>query len=256
MRLQLCFLLGAALLQTTLARGGQLSGTQPLTVEGDLAGQMVEGIDRFLTAETALAMESRAGMWHRDLSSKEAYEQSIAPRRVELAKILGVVDAREKFEAPELITTIDTPALVGRAGDVEILAVRWAVTGAIHGEGLLLVPKGEVRADVMASGRRSDRPNRSRGWRRGLRKSPVLRCVWRQAIAGFWFRLSLIDRMRVRRYSHRVRRRISPIAHHVYRPAFYVRRHQSSGMKDPEGAGGGGLLCHRESQLPDRRSWG
>ena len=36
-----------------------LPGTDPLTAQGDLAAQMVQGIDRFLTTETAAAVARR-----------------------------------------------------------------------------------------------------------------------------------------------------------------------------------------------------
>ena len=51
-----------------------LPGTEPLTVDGDLAAQMVEGIDRFLAKETSGAVARREAQWKRDFSSREAYE--------------------------------------------------------------------------------------------------------------------------------------------------------------------------------------
>ena len=41
-----------------------LTGTAPLTTEGDLATQMVDGIHRFLLNRTAEAAQQRAGLWH------------------------------------------------------------------------------------------------------------------------------------------------------------------------------------------------
>ena len=69
-----------ALLRDRLA-AQPLPGTEPLTMKGDLAAQMVEGIGRFLTKETSAALARREERWKRDFSSREAYENSLAPNR-------------------------------------------------------------------------------------------------------------------------------------------------------------------------------
>jgi dienelactone hydrolase len=130
--------------------GPPLEGTQPLTMEGDIAAQMVAGIDKFLLREIELSMERREKYWKRDFSSPEAYNKSIEPNRQRLKKILGVVDERMAFDAPELIATVGKSALVGRGENYEIFAVRWPAVRQVHGEGLLLVPKGEKVADIIA----------------------------------------------------------------------------------------------------------
>jgi dienelactone hydrolase len=127
-----------------------LPGTQPLTMEGDIAATMVEGIDRFLLKQIEESVAKREQHWKRDFSSPEAYNKSIEPNRKRLAKILGVVDERVKFDAPELVGTTKQPALVGKGENYEIFAVRWPAVRDVHGEGLLLVPKGEKVADIIA----------------------------------------------------------------------------------------------------------
>jgi dienelactone hydrolase len=138
--------------------GEPLAGTKPLTMEGDIAAQMVAGIDKFLLREIDLSVERRAKYWKRDFSSPEAYNKSIESNRQRLAKILGVVDERVKFDAPELIGTTKLtrraseghPLAIGRGENYEIFAVRWPAVRDVHGEGLLLVPKGEKVADIIA----------------------------------------------------------------------------------------------------------
>jgi dienelactone hydrolase len=71
-----------------------LPGTKPLEMQGDLAKQMVEGIDRYLTKATAESVEKRKEFWKPDYSSAAAYEKSMTPNRERLRKILGVVDMR------------------------------------------------------------------------------------------------------------------------------------------------------------------
>ena len=52
--------------------------------------------------------------------------------------------------APALVGTTKQPALVGKGENYEIFAVRWPAVRDVHGEGLLLVPKGEKVADIVA----------------------------------------------------------------------------------------------------------
>jgi dienelactone hydrolase len=122
----------------------------PLTLEGDLASQMVAGVDKFLLREIDKSVERRAKHWKRDFSSADAYNKSLEPNRKRLAHILGVRDPRVPFDAPELVGTTSQPALVGKGENFEAFAVRWPAFGDVHGEGLLLVPKGKKIADVVA----------------------------------------------------------------------------------------------------------
>ena len=50
-----------------------LHGTTALTLEGDLAAQMVEVLDGYVTDAVAHSVEKRETLWHRDYSSHEAY---------------------------------------------------------------------------------------------------------------------------------------------------------------------------------------
>src|SRR3954453_21537285 len=85
------------LFETASLRAEPLPGTKPLTREGDLAAQMVEGIDKYLMREIAASVERREEHWKVDYSSPEAYQKSIKPNRDRLKKILGVVEARVPF---------------------------------------------------------------------------------------------------------------------------------------------------------------
>src|SRR5689334_15918672 len=71
-----------------------LAGTKKLEMEGDIAAQLVDGVDRFLLKEIEKSVEGRAKFWKRDFSSPEAYNKSIEPNRKRLAHILGVRDKR------------------------------------------------------------------------------------------------------------------------------------------------------------------
>ena len=128
-----------------------LPGTQPLTTEGDITSQLVSGVDTFLLREIDESVERRERFWHRDFSSPEAYSQSIETHRARLAHLLGVRDRRASNTTPELVATVDEPALVGIGVGYEIYAIRWAAFGDVHGEGLLLKPTGRAAVgDVIA----------------------------------------------------------------------------------------------------------
>jgi len=149
-----CVLWGVAPLSLHVVKAGEpvpLPGTQPLTIEGDIASQLVDGVDKFLLQQIDASVGRRAHYWHRDVSSAEAYNKSIEPNRERLAHILGVRDARIPFDGPELIGTTARPALVGRGRGFQILAVRWPAFGDVTGEGLLLTPtSGKPIANLVA----------------------------------------------------------------------------------------------------------
>jgi dienelactone hydrolase len=181
-RLYVCFALACSL---SIAAADDkkietLPGTDRLTMEGDIAAQLVEGVDRFLLRKIDESVAKRERHWKRDFSSREAYEKSIEPNRKRLAKILGIRDERikitppdgdvnkldfnsrrlwetikarderVKFDGPELIDTPTQPALLAENEKMKVYAVRWPVLRDMWSEGLLLVPKGEILANVVA----------------------------------------------------------------------------------------------------------
>jgi dienelactone hydrolase len=135
----------------TRGRPDNLDGTKPLTMTGDIAAQLVDGVDRFLLREIEASAKHREKFFKRDYSSRVKYSLSLEPNRKRLQHILGLRDARASVQAPELVATLDEPALVGKGRSYEVFAVRWPAFGDVHGEGLLLRPvKGKPVADVVA----------------------------------------------------------------------------------------------------------
>jgi len=132
------WLLSPAMAQTALP------DTKPLTAEGDIAAQMVDGINRYLEKATASLVEQRASLWKRNYESTQSYEQSIAPNREHFRRIIGAVDARLPVRSMELDSTTARPALVSEAPTYKVYAVRWPVFDGVDGEGLLLRPEHPV----------------------------------------------------------------------------------------------------------------
>ncbi len=117
-----------------------LPGTQPLTLAGDLASNLVAGVDRFLLRKLDESVENRAAFWKRDFSSAEAYSASLTTHRQRLAHIIGARDARSSSGGFQVISEVGRNPVVGQGTNFTVYAVRWLAFGDVHGEGLLLVP--------------------------------------------------------------------------------------------------------------------
>ena len=118
-----------------------LHGTAPLTVEGDLAAQMVEALDGYVTDAVARSPEKREILWNRDYSSHEAYTKSVEPNRERFKKQIGCLDERLPIEALNYVATTSTAAQIVEWDDYTVSRVRWQVFDGVAGEGLLLEPR-------------------------------------------------------------------------------------------------------------------
>src|SRR5262249_30253826 len=115
------------LIPLPFATAQTLPGTKPLTMEGDLAAIMVDGINAYLLKETAAAESRRAGFWKRDYSSREAYERSLAPNRERLRKMIGAVDPRVPVNGLEYVANAAASAEIAGGLGYRVYAVRWSV---------------------------------------------------------------------------------------------------------------------------------
>jgi dienelactone hydrolase len=129
-------------------RAQSLPGTEPLTIKGDLAKVMVEGIDRYLDQQLANTRKRRDDRWQVDTSSPAAYEASLKPRREKLATVLGAIDRRLPPEV-ELLATTEHAALVATADRYRAFNVRWAVLHGLSAEGLWLEPQDKPKANLI-----------------------------------------------------------------------------------------------------------
>ncbi|MDC0936898.1 hypothetical protein OAS39_11480 [Pirellulales bacterium] len=64
--------------------GEPLPDTRQLEMTGDIASELVAGVDRFLLSELQQSVARRENYWQRDFSSSEAYQKSIEPGRQRL----------------------------------------------------------------------------------------------------------------------------------------------------------------------------
>jgi dienelactone hydrolase len=166
MKVASLFRLGTALANLNLlvsaAAPPTLPHTAPWTAEGDLAARMVDGIGRYLDRLLAAAPTNRDRFWCGETENGPAEARRAAwlrlaeTNRARLKEILGAVDERPP------VTMRDTTALGAAprpkpgfdegkpALPYRVLPVAWSVFRGVEGEGLLLLPDGEPRADVIA----------------------------------------------------------------------------------------------------------
>lgn len=127
-----------------------LPNTRLLTLKGDVASALVEGVDGFLLIEIEKAEKSRLQRWKR-AADPQKRDASVKADRERLVHLLGVRDPRVSFDSPELVSTLERPALAAEGANYRVYAVRWKVLDGLNSEGLLLVPKrGKPKARVVA----------------------------------------------------------------------------------------------------------
>ena len=125
-------------------------GTEPLTLEGDIASELVAGVDRFLLKKVDGSVAARAKYWKRDFSDAASYDTSIQSNRERLAHILGLRDSRADSPRLEYDAAVGQPSLVARSESFDIHRIRWRAFAQVYGEGLLLQPRTAPRARVVA----------------------------------------------------------------------------------------------------------
>lgn len=202
-----------------------LPKTQPLRTKQDLAAQMVAGIDKFLLRETDAAFKKREHYWHRDFSSVEAYERSVATNRAHLRQLIGAVDARVAVSGFEVLTNSSGATNAAETSSFTVHAVRWPVFEGVYGEGLWLRPKGTPTARVVAIPDADETPEMLVGLAPGL--PPERQFARRLAEHGCEVVVPvLIDRQDTWSGSELIHRFTNqPHREWIYRQAFEVGRH-------------------------------
>jgi dienelactone hydrolase len=122
--------------------------SKALMEQGDLSALMVSGIDRFLDKQTQRVAQSRDQLWHWDFSDTASFNHSVSLKREELLHILGATDTRLE-PGLESLTGAKLQPLLVETGSYTIRAVRWQVLEGMEAEGLLLQPRGKLRAGVV-----------------------------------------------------------------------------------------------------------
>src|ERR1051326_1642341 len=240
-----------------------LPGTRPLTMQGDLAATMVDGINTYLLRETAAAADRRADLWKMD---------SVSAKRERLRRIIGAVDRRVPVNDLELDSSIAASAEIAAGSGYRVLAVRWQVLDDLTGEGLLLAPNAPPKARIVAIPDASWTPEMLAGLSAGV--DPSAQVARRLAESGSEVLIPvLIDRSDTWSGIPGVRMTNLPHREWIYRMAYESGRHiigyevekvlaatdwfakQNAVHSAPIGVGGygeGGLLALYAASLDSR----
>ena len=195
-----------------------LPNTSKLMMEGDIASHLVDGVDRFLLRKLDESVEDRAEFWSRETSSPEAYLKSIAPQRKRLAHILGVRDSRPAEPRLWIDCKARQEGIAVKGKTYAIYYVRWDAFGDVTGDGLLLVPDGEIKANLVVIPDADQTPEQLVGI---AGKSPSESRLIGLAANGCRIVVPrLVSRKMQRRRNVELSNR-----EYVYRPAFELGRH-------------------------------
>lgn len=197
-----------------------LSGTAKLEMTGDIASQLVAGVDKFLLRKLAESPQHREQYWKRDFSSPEAYVKSVEPNRARLAKLIGLVDERTKSPRIEVISPVGSTMEFAQNEHVKAYSIRWHVFGQVHGEGILLTPRTkEVVGHIVALPHCDQSPEEIAGLTE--KKDNDAWALW-LAHQGFEVAIPFLIG---RETSARNGRAIMTDREFVYRPSFELGRH-------------------------------
>jgi dienelactone hydrolase len=201
----------------------RLPDTGPLTWQGDLSDKMMTGLHGFVEGKIARSVELRTRYWHRDCSSRLAYEKSVQPNRDRFRKIIGIVDPRVPIRM-ERWGDDDNAALVAETERYQVYQVRWPVLDGVSGEGLLLEPKGKLRAQVIVLPDADQTPEQIAGLALGV--PPEAQFARRLAENGFQVVVPvLIDRSDNWSGNAQVAWTNQPHREWIYRQAYHMGRH-------------------------------
>jgi len=196
----------------------QILETAALDWQGDLAGRMMDGLHTFVERKVATAIERRDLQWHRDTSSAEAYEKSIAANRQRFRKIIGLVDQRVPAHL-ERIAEDDKPAMIAERPAGKVFRVRWTVLDGVTAEGLLIEPLQSPVGHAIVLPDAGQTPE-------DLVQSPSQRFVWELVSARIQVMIPvLIDRSDRWSGNDKVAFTNQPHREWIWRQAYHMGRH-------------------------------
>ncbi len=207
-----------------LSAAETLPGTAALDwQEEDLSARLMDGAHRFVDRKIAESIKTREVYWSRDFGSAEAYERSIETNREYFKVIIGIADKR----LPALMERYgddDNPALVADASRYTVEQVRWRVLDGVWGYGLLLLPKSDPVACVVAIPDADQYPEQLLGLLPGMH--PAAQVARRLAENGVVVVIpQTIRRDKLATQDEQIRSTDQTYREWIYRQAFHLGRH-------------------------------
>lgn len=200
----------------------ELAGTQRLTLQGDIASELVSGVDRFLLKQLDASVKDRRLNWPEPRADGGTYEEAIKELRSDYARRIGLVDSRVEatdwiIESP-LSRIADDRGSSALASDdtLRIQRVRWPVLEGWEASGLLVIPK-TIRFGVVLVPDASQMPENLCGVGQGSSTDALV-----LARAGG---LVVIPQVASRHREARLGRAVMTDQEYLYRSAFVLGRH-------------------------------
>lgn len=129
----------------------ELPGTDRLTIQGDIASELVSGVDRFLLKQIDTSVATRSDAWPKPTSQERSlsiasYEDAIKVLRSDYARRIGLVDPRVEptdwiIENPVSNDILAAREPLAQDSEIRIEQVRWPVLEGFEASGLMVIPK-------------------------------------------------------------------------------------------------------------------
>jgi len=210
-----------------------LPGTKLLGWQGDFSAMMMDSAHLFIERKIDESLAERINYWKRDFTSPKAYDLSVDPNRKRFMNCIGVEDKNEPFinyrigmedrNPPvyiEKYSVNDDPEIIAEAPSYRVFQVRWPVLNKISGEGLLLEPKTDPVANIIAIPDAGQTPEQLAGLAPGI--SPGSQFARKLAENGFRV---LIPLLISRKYINEGKPEQMTYRERIYRQAFHMGRH-------------------------------
>lgn len=209
------------------ADAASLPGAAPLTGQTDYAAETVASIDSWLTREIERSPERRQALWQRGPRSDAELQRFLEDQRARVKRFFGLVDLRVPDPAPRGTATLDRPANLSPAGDLEILAIEWPALPGVRGEGLLVRAKAQPpRALVIVVPDADQSPEATLGLAAGPPRENLYPRLRELALAGCLVVVpALIDRRDEFSVVGSDRATNQPHREFLYRQAYELGRH-------------------------------
>ena len=202
-----------------------LPNTEPLKVSGDIASQMIDGIDKFLLKEIESNRKKRLENWQKAVVAAPIAKKPTAlidlmeEKRKRLAKILGAHDERVAFNDLTIVATTSNSGIFESTGQFKVVSIRWPTIGDMWAEGLLLQPEDAVKAHVVVIPDADQTPLQLAGLQDGS-KTPALARI----LATHGCQV-IVPTLVNRKLEKRNGRANLTSREFLYRPAFELGRH-------------------------------
>ncbi len=143
-------LMGNDAISQDTAPSRSLAGTAALDIQGDIASELVAGVDRFLLKELGKSVEKRINFWPKPESTDgnaardSAYESATATLRQELRMRIGMIDSPipcESFASQSVVSAEEKePKWLADNNVCVVHEVRWQVFDGVDASGLMVIP--------------------------------------------------------------------------------------------------------------------